>query len=148
MRITKKSILSFIFLMTLILPVSIGVFRVNQALADESLLNSQIGLSEVRGEFGNSFAEEHPTVYIINLIIVALQLLAVIFLGLLVAAGYMYMTAAGNQEKTGKAVGLIKNAVIGVAIILTSWAIARFIIVMINRAARDADTSTYPIIGM
>ncbi|HDQ22804.1 MAG TPA: hypothetical protein ENN28_02395 [Candidatus Uhrbacteria bacterium] len=55
------------------------------------------------------------------------------FLGILAVliilyGGYMYMTSAGNPEKIETAKKILKNAVIGLLIILSSFAIAQFIL--------------------
>jgi hypothetical protein len=144
MRITKKSIISFVILMMFILPGASSVFLINSVKADESLVAGQTGLSEVGSIFGGSRAEQDPRSYIANIISIALGFLAVIFLGIAVVAGFQYMIAGGNQEKTSKALALLKNAIIGLAIVLAAWAVTRFTIVMFNRAARNMDTTIYP----
>ena len=148
MRITKKSIISFLFLMTLVLPGLAGTFLINTARADVSLVEGQTGLSEVGTIFGGSRAEQDPRALIANIISIALGFLAVIFLGIAVVAGFQYMTAGGNQDKTSKALALLKNAIIGLIIVLAAWALTRFTIVMLNRAARNMDTQSYPEVGM
>jgi biofilm PGA synthesis N-glycosyltransferase PgaC len=42
-----------------------------------------------------------------------LSLLGIIFIILILVSGYQYMTAGGNEEKTTKALGAIKRAIIG-----------------------------------
>ncbi|HZJ41598.1 MAG TPA: hypothetical protein VFD51_01095 [Patescibacteria group bacterium] len=148
MRITKKSIISFLFLMTLVLPGLAGTFLINPALADETLVEGQTGLSEVGSIFGGNRAEQDPRGLAANIISIALGFLAVIFLGITIAAGFQYMTAGGNQEKTSKALALLKNAVIGLVIVLAAWALTRFTIVMLNRAALNMDTNFYPAATM
>ena len=49
-----------------------------------------------------------------------LGLLGTVFVVLMIYAGYLYMTAQGNEEQVEKAKGLIKNAVIGLVIVFTS----------------------------
>ncbi|MFZ4632201.1 MAG: pilin [Patescibacteria group bacterium] len=61
---------------------------------------------------------------VVGLVIQAfLGLLGAIFIILMVYAGYTWMTAAGNEPKIEKAQGMIKTAVIGLIITLSSWAI-------------------------
>jgi hypothetical protein len=60
-----------------------------------------------------------------------LGLLGVVFLILMIYAGVLYMTSAGNPEGTKKAVGIIRNSVIGLIIILASYAITTFVIELI-----------------
>ncbi|MBF8280517.1 MAG: hypothetical protein HW383_290 [Candidatus Magasanikbacteria bacterium] len=63
-----------------------------------------------------------------NLIRAALLLLGIIFLGLIVYAGYLWMTAAGQEEKITEAKKTLIRASIGMAIVLGSYAITNFVI--------------------
>lgn len=51
-----------------------------------------------------------------------------IFLVLLLIGGVQYMTAAGNEENTTKAKKLLVDAVIGLVLTLSAWAIGTFIL--------------------
>lgn len=62
---------------------------------------------------------------IINMV---LGLLGIIVVVLVVYAGFLWMTAGGNKEQIGKAKDLMINAVIGLAIILSAYAITDFVI--------------------
>ncbi len=64
---------------------------------------------------------------IASVIKAALSLLAAIFLILMVVAGFQWMTAAGNETKVEKALGMIKTAIIGLIIVLAAYAITYFI---------------------
>ncbi len=57
-----------------------------------------------------------------------LGLLGVIFIILLIVAGFKWMTAAGNEQKVDSAITTIKRAIIGLVITLSSWAIWSFIL--------------------
>jgi cytochrome bd-type quinol oxidase subunit 2 len=58
---------------------------------------------------------------------VFLSLLGIIFIILIILAGYNWMTAGGNQEKIEKAKSQIKAAAIGLIIVLGAYAIWGFI---------------------
>jgi hypothetical protein len=60
------------------------------------------------------------------IIAVALLLLGIIFLILMIYGGYMWMTAGGDEQKVEKAKGLIRNAIIGLVIVLAAYAITAF----------------------
>jgi len=47
---------------------------------------------------------------------------------LIIVAGFQWMTAAGNEEKIGKAKKLMSAAVIGLVIVLMAFALSSFII--------------------
>lgn len=55
-------------------------------------------------------------------------LAGVIFIILILIGGIQYLTAAGNEEGTGKAKKLIVDGIIGLAITLAAWAIGIFIL--------------------
>lgn len=59
---------------------------------------------------------------------VALGLLGIVAVVIIVAGGFMWMTAAGNEEKVDTARKMIFQGIIGLAIILSAYAIARFVI--------------------
>ena len=73
-------------------------------------------------------------VVIARIITIVLEFLAVIFLGLTLFAGFRYMTAAGNEEQTKKALSQITDAVIGLVVVIASWALVSFIIRMLSLA--------------
>lgn len=53
---------------------------------------------------------------------------AVIFIILFLVGGVQYLTAAGNEEQTGKAKRLLVDAIVGLVIVLAAWAAGNFII--------------------
>lgn len=63
-----------------------------------------------------------------NLIQVLLSALGIIFVVLVVYAGFLYLTSAGEKEKVEKAKKLLTQAVIGLVIIVAAYAIAAFVI--------------------
>ncbi|HZJ41168.1 MAG TPA: pilin [Candidatus Saccharimonadales bacterium] len=147
MEITKKQIFSFIFLLFVFSPVFLSPLA-QPAHADQTLTDSQIGLSDIGTVFGGQRAQVDPRFLATNIITIVLGFLAVIFLGLTVYAGFKYMTAGGNATQTEEAVKLLRNAIIGLVIILAAWMLTRYVIVILNRAVKNADTTFYPTTGM
>jgi hypothetical protein len=141
MKTARKQILIFGFLMIFGL---VGLGSALPAKADQSLIDNQIGLSETADVYGKSSTPEDIRVTIAKVINIILGFLGIIFVVLTIVAGFQYMTAGGNEEKTKKALGLIKNAVVGLVIILMSWMITRFIVRQLSRAANNSvDYTTY-----
>jgi len=64
-----------------------------------------------------------------TVISLALGLLGVIFLVLMIYAGYNWMTARGEEDKVATAKDTIIRAVIGIVIVVGSYAIWRFIFI-------------------
>lgn len=58
----------------------------------------------------------------------ALGLLGVVLVVLVIYAGFIWMTAQGNDEKIKKAKGMITSAVIGMIIIFAAYAITNFVV--------------------
>lgn len=62
-----------------------------------------------------------------NIIRIALGLFGAIFVILIILAGYKYMTAGGNDEKVKQATAQIRNAIIGLLIVLAAYSITIFV---------------------
>lgn len=62
-----------------------------------------------------------------RIINIFLGLLGVILLVLLIYAGFLWMTAGGDETKVAKAKLYIRNAIIGLVIIAAAWAIVAFV---------------------
>ncbi|MFH1790339.1 MAG: pilin [bacterium] len=58
----------------------------------------------------------------------ALGLLGIVTVSIITYGGFLWMTAGGNEEQIGRAKKVLINAVIGLAIILSAFAIVSFII--------------------
>ena len=63
-----------------------------------------------------------------ELISIFSALLAVIFIVLMLLAGFHYMTAQGDEGKVKQSLDTIKHAVIGLIIVVSSYAITMFIL--------------------
>jgi len=72
----------------------------------------------------------------------ALSLLGVIFLILMIYAGYTWMTARGEEEKVTKAKETITRAIIGLIIVVAAYAISAFVISSLESKALKSDTET------
>lgn len=71
-----------------------------------------------------------------DIINVALGLLGIVAVVIVLAGGFTWMTAAGNEEKVDKAKKMIFAGIIGLAIILSAYAIARFVITSLITATQ------------
>lgn len=75
---------------------------------------------------GNLGMPEDPRLIVAFIIRAALDVLGIIFLVLMVYAGFLWMTAGGEEEKVTKAKSLIYRAILGLAIILAAYSITWF----------------------
>ncbi len=77
------------------------------------------------GLFGSDLSLQER---MINLIIFALTFLGIIFIIMIIYAGFLWMTSGGSEDKISKARKIIIRSIIGVAIILLAYAITIFVI--------------------
>lgn len=133
----RKYFLSLL-LLTLFSVLQVTAFFLfsNSVSADESLFQGQEGISEMGKAFGWGEVAD-VRVIIANIIQIVLGFLGIIFVSLMVFAGFRYMTSAGNEDQAKKALSLIKNAVIGLAIVMTSWAITTAVLRYLIRAVNN-----------
>ena len=67
-------------------------------------------------------------IIIANIIRIALGLLGIVAVVIILIGGFTWMTAGGNEEKVDKAKAWIGYGIIGLAVILSAYAIATFVI--------------------
>ncbi len=98
------------------------------------LTQAKLGLDEAKnaadksGGF-NTNEEEAGVAAIAGKIIQALiSLLGIIFIGLTVYAGFLWMTARGETEQVDRSKKMLTQGVIGMAIMLAAWAITNFVL--------------------
>jgi len=77
-----------------------------------------------------------------NIISVALGLLGTICVILMLYAGFKWMMAGGNEENVKEATNIIKYAVIGLIIILSAYAITKFVMANLFKATTGYDYKT------
>lgn len=111
-----------------LISLAILAFLVVPAFALTANAQFDPGLNAVSNGLNNSLSSTDPRTVIGRIINMALGFLGVIAVGIVLLGGFKWMTAGGNEEKTGEANKLLGAGVIGLVIILSSWAIATFII--------------------
>lgn len=70
----------------------------------------------------------NPIVMAVRIINIFLMFLGIIAVSLVIYGGFVWMTSNGNEDKIKTAKKILKNALIGLIIILSSWGIAAFIL--------------------
>jgi len=96
-------------------------------------VRAQTGLQRLQGAgqaagYKNTTDKDEAIRIVGTVIHVFLDVAGVIFLILIVFAGYRWMTAGGNEEGVTKAKETLQRAVIGLAIVLLAYAMSIFII--------------------
>jgi len=96
------------------------------AAQNTSLITADsLGINYVKGS-GLGSTDVRTTVA--SIIRVAMGLLGIVAVVIILIGGFTWMTAGGNEEKVGEAKKWIFAGVIGLAIILSAYALANFVI--------------------
>lgn len=98
------------------------------------LVNAQTGIDKALGGLNTSANKagldsntaDIPTT-LGKILSLVLGFTGTIFFILVVYAGLMWMTAAGNDERIKTAQGILKAAIIGLVIVLSAYAITQFV---------------------
>ncbi len=112
----KKTIIASLIFFGFVIPLSTFAFTVPN-------VGQSLGLGE---------ADLESTV--INLVRFVLGFLALVAVIVMIWGGFQWMTAGGNDEKISTAKKLITNAVIGLIIVILSWAIVLFAVNVLSNA--------------
>lgn len=105
----------------LALPATVSAANVNLGLTPDVEAALGLGTQDVR-------------VTIARIINVFMGLLGIVAVCIILYGGFLWMTAAGNEDRVEKAKKLIVAGVIGLAIILSAYAIARFVVTSLINA--------------
>lgn len=105
-------------------------------LAADSLNTNDLGVGAIQSEIKLGSGDIRQTAA--RIINVALGFLGIIAVVIVLLGGFKYMTAGGNEEKTSEARKLIVSGIIGLAIILSAWAITSFVISRLVTATQEA----------
>ncbi len=88
--------------------------------------------------------EKNLPVVVGNVVGTALSMVAVLFFGLMIYGGILWMTARGNGDQTQKAFDTITAAVIGIAIVMASYAITSFAFKTVQGSPVQSPEDTRP----
>ena len=97
-------------------------------------ITPQQGLDKAK--VGTGMIERNPLDITAMIIRALMTLLGALFLVLIITGGFKWMTAGGNTEKVKEARDLIKNSLIGLTIVLASYAIVWFIFENLYKAGQ------------
>jgi len=131
MKITKfKKHLLAAFLLSLFLLSQMALIQFSSpspARAESKLWQNQSGAKIIGGQAFGGQTPADVRMIIVRVIKVFLGFLGLIFLILIIWAGFKYMTSAGNEEKISEALSQIKTGIIGLIIILASYAVTSYL---------------------
>jgi hypothetical protein len=79
-----------------------------------------------------------------RLITVLFSVLGVLFTVLIVYAGYLWMTARGEDEQVTKSKNIMGRAVIGLIILMSAYSITRFVVPRVLEGSVNTSTTSTP----
>jgi len=127
-----KLIILNVILLSMIMsfmPLTADFGAVNAVKAQDWLETvKQGGLDQVAPAFGVSEEPKDIRMMAADIIKIVLGFLGIIFLVLIIYAGFRWMTAGGNEENVAAAKKLLTNSVIGLIIVIAAYAMANFVI--------------------
>lgn len=118
----KKTILA-IFIIISFFSITNFVFA-DQSLSDSALEQLQVGGEKAKYNVENT---SDPREFVNIIIRGILGLTASISVGLIIYAGFLYLTSRGDESKVDSAKKLLTGAIIGLAITLSAYSISWFI---------------------
>ncbi|RLC39036.1 hypothetical protein DRH27_00735 [Candidatus Falkowbacteria bacterium] len=111
----------FLFILVLVLVLPFFVFADNQALQGLKNIQPDSGYAEADSE--NNFATIAGTI-----VGGLLSILGIIFISLMIYGGLNWMIASGDEEKLTRAKNTLRRAIIGIVIVIGSYAIWDFVL--------------------
>ncbi|MEK7580569.1 MAG: hypothetical protein AAB465_03110 [Patescibacteria group bacterium] len=121
------------YLFATLLTAILGVAIVVPTIALAQTNNWEMGLTQFQGQTGLGNQDLPTTIgKIVNIVLSFLGLIAVV---IIIIGGFMWMTSGGSEEKIGAAKKLMINGIIGLLIIIISYAAANFIVSRLKTVA-------------
>jgi len=121
----KLALISILILAVVIFLLPNFIFA--QSGADNTVWGGQ------QGNISNAIGLSNTDVRIViaRIIRIFLGFLGILAVLIVIYAGWLWMTSGGSQDQIDKAKDILKNAIIGLIIILLSWSLATFVLNML-----------------
>lgn len=120
----------------LLLTILLAPAGVTHAQTGTDARNTSIYSSGLRDAVDTAFASDPPEANALDIVTTivsaVLGLLGVAFFILMIYAGVLWMTAAGNPDSVKKAKQILSNSVIGIVIVLSAYAISKTVVSYIS----------------
>lgn len=122
MKSTLKNLLATAGIGAMLLAPTAGALAAdNPFTAGQKMADQVAGAANIKGQ-GDVYS------IVGNIINVILSLLGLIFLLLVLYAGFLWMTAGGDSKKVDEAKTIIRQAIIGLIVIMAGYAISNFVL--------------------
>ncbi len=124
------------FVVSLVASLGLVTAMALPAFAAGGLTANDLGVNAIQGEIKLGSGDVRETAA--RIINVALGFLGIISVIIVLLGGFKYMLSGGSTEKTDEARKLIVSGIIGLAIILSAWAITSFVITRLISATQES----------
>ncbi len=106
----------------------------NFVFAQSTTTGIQKAFPMVREVAGNKpyDVDKDLTTVISDILQLAFSILGILFVIFIFYGGYIWMTAAGNEQKADKAKSIITESILGLVIVIGAYAISYFVIYAFN----------------
>lgn len=122
-KIVKKIIIPFLSIIFIIIPV----FAFAQGFLEDGFMSTEkIAINAGYSATSTDAAQADLIDTIVNYVAIALGFTGTIIVLIIMYSGWIYITSEGNQEKITESLKWLKNAFIGLVIILGAYALTAF----------------------
>jgi hypothetical protein len=126
-KMNKKQFISLLIVAVFFIS-QIGLILNSFEANAQTLWDRQEGRDEIKTTFyGSTSGPSDIRIVVINIIKIFLTFIGIIFITLIIYAGFRWMTSSGSQDKISEAKSIIKASVIGVIIIIAAYMITTFV---------------------
>lgn len=94
----------------------------------------------VAAKYETDPAKADPAVVAGNIIYSLLTILGIMFVGFTIYAGFLWMTAKGEQSQVQKARDILSNSLIGLIIVVGAYAITYFVLYYVTQGLIEQGT--------
>lgn len=129
----KKFVLFSIFL------IISSFFALFFFFTNQNTVFAQYGLEKAQGIQG--IAKGTIPEYVGGIINAVVGILGVVLVALIIYGGVLYMTSAGNEERTKTAKHVLTYAIVGIVIVFASYVIAKFVLTAVTTPASSQETT-------
>ena len=135
MKKSKKQIIRLIVISILI---ATSLILVSESYAAPTIFEKMQGAITEISLPGGGDVEAKAQSMIGTIINGFLSLLGVFFMILVIYGGFQWMNARGREEEIQKAKDIVRSAIIGMIIVMSAYAIAYFVSLMLQTAAQTS----------
>ncbi|MAF24807.1 hypothetical protein CL634_04445 [bacterium] len=129
-----KNILPVFFALTILLSPALALADTGQPVDEEIRNQLDVVGHDVFGTTSSTARDFHLAETVARVLKIVLSFLGVVFLALVIYGGLLWMTSAGNEDSVTKAKKVLTAAIIGIIIVLASFAITNFVVNQLTEA--------------